>query len=142
MVEIWHSYIIKTFTFSFFYRKLNTHQQDTISEEHKIIKNEYIFNDTKQWFKISAERLLRNQIFWVVTAWGWVISILRFEEIYRIHLQGYESLYRFTALYMKALRSFETSESSFPVYETSFLKNKCNVLRSNGSSYSWRANVF
>jgi hypothetical protein len=44
----WRPNIMKNFIVSFYHRKSIMHQKDTINEEHKIIKNKYILNNTQR----------------------------------------------------------------------------------------------
>ena len=106
----WCQNIMETFIISFFLRKSVKHQQDAINE-HKIIRSVFL---TVQWFEIVAEWLLRKQVFRVVAWCGWVIYSWRFKEIYCLHLQSYEWIYRLKTLRMKAVCSFKTSGSIFP----------------------------
>jgi hypothetical protein len=44
----------------------------------------------------------------------WVIVSRRFEETYRLHLQGYELVSSLMTMAMKQVRSFKASESIYP----------------------------
>jgi len=57
--------------------------------------------------------LLWNQVFWVIALCDWVISSQSFEEMYCLHLLGYESIYGLIIRKMKVVCMFETLGSDY-----------------------------
>ena len=61
--------------------------------------------------------LLRNQVIWVVALCDWVISSQSFEEMYCLHLLGYETIHRLIIQKMKVVCTFETLGSDYPTIQ-------------------------
>jgi hypothetical protein len=89
---------------------------------------------------VFTDWLLRNHDFWVVGPFGWVISS-RFVEKkrYRLNHCCYEWIKGVTTLKIQAVRSFETSISSYPTarpksHKTCYLTTKTDLQLWNPSA--------
>jgi hypothetical protein len=92
------------------------------------------------------------EVFCFIERWGYVISSRRFEEICRLNLLSYESIHGLIIPEIKAVRSFETSETNYlntqrhnpedmlPQYENKFATNKffqlCVISSGNSARFT------
>jgi len=92
---------------------MNSPVKDLASVKAKILL--YSLKTTKCW-KIGFKPVIivKKHVFRIVVLGGWVIPAWHFEEMYYLHLQGYESVAWLITLRMKAVHSFKSFGTNYP----------------------------
>jgi hypothetical protein len=85
----------------------------------------------KQTLHFYTERLLMKQIFWAVGPRGWGNCSRSFEEIYRLHPQGYKSIHSmFTQKVGKQLHNHTMQQPTRPMSSvTNEIFQRCAISR-------------